>query len=239
MVCTGINTFVRPRAGDHFTIGGWGSELSDLGGGYYIGRLALRRVLDGIDGRRPVTRSFTDGILKQIGLVSETQIAEWYEAIRRTTNWRAAVADLTKVVCTLSDAEDDICATEILVSGAQEMQVSLLAAFRRAADLFKDDETVRFGLAGGVALHSGIYQHAFLQITRCINDGYIEDWPRHLRVVPCVQKVHSLVGVIAFAISGDKTLPNSSVFNRIAKSASEKRLIFSSRLVGSFTDAVS
>jgi N-acetylglucosamine kinase-like BadF-type ATPase len=46
MASTGSNVFLRDRMQRYVRIGGWGSELGDLGSGYHIGKMAIRAILD-------------------------------------------------------------------------------------------------------------------------------------------------------------------------------------------------
>ena len=49
LVSTGSNVFVRGSSGEHLNVGGWGSEIDDLGSGFFVGRLALGKILQHVD----------------------------------------------------------------------------------------------------------------------------------------------------------------------------------------------
>ena len=64
LVSTGSNVFVRGSSGEHLNVGGWGSEIDDLGSGFFVGRLALGKILQHVDGRAVVSKAFVQRVLE-------------------------------------------------------------------------------------------------------------------------------------------------------------------------------
>ncbi len=217
MVSTGINTIAVNHNGRSFSVGGWGSEIADLGGGYFVGRCALGALLDDFDGRRSCTDRFRTSVLNQIRLDSVHQISEWYETIRWTGNWRRTVASLAETTCRLAETNNDITAMQVLAKGTGELQTSLLAAFKQSANkgYFDNSAKVPIVFCGSLAMNSREYQSSFLQVINALNDGLVAQWPTRCVVRPHLQKTHSLCGTLYMALTGSTSCPDAHIADRI------------------------
>ncbi len=80
---TGSIAYGRNAAGREARAGGYGPELSDEGGGYVLGREAVRRVIEAYDRRRPPTR-LREAILQAWRLEDEERLLDFLIAARQT-----------------------------------------------------------------------------------------------------------------------------------------------------------
>ncbi|PYD75301.1 N-acetylglucosamine kinase [Novacetimonas pomaceti] len=113
-------------------IGGWGFMLGDEGSGYWIGRIALGRVVHFIDTRHPGEAAFARSILQALDLPADPDIAgeallEWQ---RVQAHPRSAIASLAHVVDRLAD-EGCVEATRILVRAARFLSSQVRTARTR------------------------------------------------------------------------------------------------------------
>ena len=196
----------------HVRIGGWGSELADLGSGFYIGKQAIIAVLDSEDGRRTGSDRLKEKLLESLGLNSVEQIVPWYYEVRKTPFWRAKIADLAVAVVRLAEMESDFQAMDILEKAAEEMQTSLLAAISRAHEqgVITKTGVQPMIIEGGVARNSKYIQNRIFGLLKARRLG---EWDVK------VSTFHPVVGAVAFALSGQTTLPSSNVLAKLQESA--------------------
>ncbi len=143
IICgTGSIAYGRNARDQAARAGGWGHVLGDEGGGYWIGRHALRAVARAADGRGPAT-TLTARVLNHFTVARPADLmVEIYE--RQVPHY--ALAQLARVVQQARD-EGDEAATQVLEQAAHE----LVRAARSVVDrLQMRDEAVQFVLAGGV-----------------------------------------------------------------------------------------
>jgi N-acetylglucosamine kinase-like BadF-type ATPase len=143
IICgTGSVAYGRNARDQAARAGGWGHVLGDEGGGYWIGRHALRAVARAADGRGPAT-ALTARILNHFAAARPEDLVVEIEE-RQVPHH--ALAQLARVVQQARD-EGDEAATQILEQAAHE----LVGAARSVVERLRmRDEAVRFVLAGGV-----------------------------------------------------------------------------------------
>lgn len=78
---TGSMAYVRARDRDH-QVGGWGHLLGDEGSGYALGRMALSRALQGMDGRRPPS-ALTQRLVARLGKPLDLVLPQLYAEGKR------------------------------------------------------------------------------------------------------------------------------------------------------------
>lgn len=217
LASTGANVFVRKDERSFQNVGGWGSGLSDLGGGYHIGESAIRFCLDGYDGRREVSREFESALLDRLQLTSPKQLVAWYHAVRETSYWRSKISDLAIPIVTLAERDGDRSAVAILTHACKELMSSVRAALNRGAGsgLFPVDRPVPMLVTGGLALASNTY---WTGLERLIVDAE-PGWPQ-LRLER--GRFHPIVGALAYASSGRAVLPDGRFLESLRASAEER-----------------
>ncbi len=143
IICgTGSVAYGRNSRDQAARAGGWGPVLGDEGGGYWIGRHALRAVARAADGRGPAT-ALTARVLNHFAVARPADlVVEIYE--RQVPHH--ALAQLARVVQQARD-EGDEAATQVLEQAAHELVRAARSVVER---LQMRDEAVEFVLAGGV-----------------------------------------------------------------------------------------
>lgn len=134
---TGSNAAGRAADGRAARVGGHGYLLGDEGGGYWIGREAVRAALRGADGLGPAT-ALTDVVAATFGGLAEVETA-----VHEHPTDRTLLARLLPAV-TVAAAEGDAEAARVLADAAGHL-ADLALTLRRTLD---DDLPV--ALAGGV-----------------------------------------------------------------------------------------
>ena len=148
---TGSMAWSRGPLGVH-RVGGWGPVFGDEGSAYWIGRLALTRISQQLDGRREET-NFAQAFLLHLGIRVEDLIG-WANNL---DNQRAGIAALALAVSRLAQSGDrDALA---LMSDAGEHLAQLGQTARRLSGAperwsyaggVMNDPTVRATLAGAM-----------------------------------------------------------------------------------------
>lgn len=139
---TGSIAYGRNRQNEASRAGGWGYVLGDEGGGYWIGRRALRAVVRAADGRGPET-ALVSGVLGHFSVERPSELVQ--EVYDRDAH-HSDLARLAQVVQQARDEGDEL-ATQILEQAAHE----LVAAARSVVErLEMKDEEFDFVLSGGV-----------------------------------------------------------------------------------------
>lgn len=212
MASTGSNVFIRSYDGNFVRIGGWGSELADLGSGYHVGKLAINAILDSDDGRRFGSGQLKGAILDSLKLTDVQQLVPWYYAVRKTSRWRSKIADIAIIVTKLAEKENDVVALDIISFASRELINSLSAAIRKSAKegVIKSTQ-LKMLIAGGLALGSKHYQTRICQYLQ-------EDHTANVTWTTENARYHPIVGALAFAISGHKNLPKDEQYQELTKS---------------------
>lgn len=123
---TGSIVFGRNPAGLAARAGGWGHVLGDEGGGYWLGRLALRAVVRAADGRGSATR-LTTYILGHFGVDRPEELV--HEVYARTLP-PPAIAALARYVQQAAEEGDEVAAA-LIESAARELVTSARAVVTR------------------------------------------------------------------------------------------------------------
>lgn len=135
---TGVMAVGVTSSGQRIRVGGWGPRIDDAGGGFWIGREALRAVAMALDGRGPETL-----LIRPVAAFLRCDPAEpWtlQNALRTTSITN--VAKLAQAVCTYA-AEGDAAAIDIRSRAAHELAAVLRTA--RAATGMNTPTTVIYG----------------------------------------------------------------------------------------------
>ncbi len=150
---TGSVAYARAEDGRTIRCGGWGYLLGDDGGGFAIGRAALRFVLEDLEGNRDSQHSLTTLLFERL---QANTAAELLSAVYTNPAPRTLIASLAKCVVQAGEQENP-GAREVLVEAAREL--SRLAT-RAARSLDLDLSTVPLALAGGVLVGSKYLREA-------------------------------------------------------------------------------
>lgn len=140
---TGANTFGTNEVGKKVRVGGWGYLVDDEGGGYDIGRKALKCVFRAIDGRGKRT-SLQEKIKRHFGCASMDAVLE--RVYENDGLPRPQVAALAKLVYEAAEEGDQV-AQEILVQAGRTLARTAVVALRK---LGKQNQRFTVYSAGGV-----------------------------------------------------------------------------------------
>jgi N-acetylglucosamine kinase-like BadF-type ATPase len=129
LVCgTGSIAWGRNAAGETARAGGWGWHVGDEGSGFWIGELAIRRVLRALDGRGPST-ALSEAMLSHFSIGRPEEIVN---AIYDTDYPRALVARFAVPVEQAARAGDAV-AGRILVEAVEELVLAAESVIARLA----------------------------------------------------------------------------------------------------------
>ena len=111
--------------------GGWGEGFGDEGSAYWIGREALSRAAQALDGRRP-DPAFADGLLRPLfgHLPDQAALLGWYHSLPHV---RSGVAALARTVDTLAD-DGQATALALLDGAARQLARHVTGARFRLQD---------------------------------------------------------------------------------------------------------
>jgi N-acetylglucosamine kinase-like BadF-type ATPase len=195
---TGSNAYGRSSSGATAQCGGWGHVIDDEGGGYQIGRAALKAVYRASDGRGPRTK-MTPLVLEHFEVRTlDELLATVYEGGGLS---RSAVAALARLVIRAA-AEGDPAAREILEHAGKEL-ASLAVAL---ADRLEDErEETQVYATGGVFLASPSLRSAFHAAVREPIPDVAFRPPRYPPVV----------GAVLLALQSVGAPPSARVYERI------------------------
>jgi N-acetylglucosamine kinase-like BadF-type ATPase len=153
---TGSIAYGRNAAGETARAGGWGFAVSDEGSGHWIGKTAVVEALRASDAQIPTT--LLDRMLAAWQVSSRDDLVQ-----RANSSPPPNFADLFPVVQQAAD-EGDKLATELLSRAGLELWQLASVVLDR---LWKPEEPVRIGVAGGVFVNSpqvrGTFETAFLR----------------------------------------------------------------------------
>lgn len=136
---TGSSVFARDPSGRLYRSGGYGWQLDDEGGGYWIGRHALGIAAREHDGRGP-SSTLLARLIAALGLVDFDDLVRWAAT---ATPWQ--VASLAPHV--LNAARDGEAVAQALVDQAAGELLSLTAAVARH---FAGSDPIPVALMGGL-----------------------------------------------------------------------------------------
>ncbi len=149
---TGAIAFGRNRRGRWARCGGWGWELDDEGSGYWIGRRALRWMLEVADGQRRPDRRLQEALLRHMGIGRPDETPRWLRTGRRMP---AELAQVGLVVA--EQAEAGSAAARQILSEAAEHLAHMACQVARRLRMARP----RIALVGGMAEASGLLVSLF------------------------------------------------------------------------------
>lgn len=147
---TGSIVYGRNAQGETARAGGWGYRISDEGSGQWVGRTAVAEAMRAHDsGRKTV-------LLDRITAAWDVSS---YDEVVRTANGSPApnFAELFPVVQRAAMERDAVAGEVLRRAGAELAELALVVLNR----LWKEGESVRMGVAGGVFANSGQVRRAF------------------------------------------------------------------------------
>jgi N-acetylmuramic acid 6-phosphate etherase len=154
---TGMIVYGEDGQGNKARAGGWG-YLLEHGGGYSLGRAALRAITLAHDGCRLPTR-LADRVLAALNLAQPADIVAWLYAPDRQV---ADIAALAPVVLTEAEA-GDVVALDIAAQAADALAEAVEAVVRR---LKLDIKQFPLVLAGSLLTGSLLYRELVTQAVR-------------------------------------------------------------------------
>ncbi|WP_101842982.1 BadF/BadG/BcrA/BcrD ATPase family protein [Halobacillus sp. Marseille-P3879] len=125
----------------NYTSGGWGHLLGDEGGGYDIGRRAVRIALTSLESNQPLN-SFSRSLLLHIDSGSTDEVKSWFYS-----QDKFEIARLAEFVSELAD-NNDAAALQILESSIKTLTGQIRALYQR----MELDTKANLVLAGSVLL---------------------------------------------------------------------------------------
>ena len=159
---TGSFAYGRNSHGQTLRAGGWGFAIGDEGSAHWIGREALRAVLQeserGDDQAAFIETSLVQGLFKAWGVGSVLDLARAGNAV--------PPPDFAKLFRAVADSKDEI-ARNVLRDAGRELARLGEVVIRR---LFATDEsTVQVALTGGVFRHAELVRQVFYNELRRID----------------------------------------------------------------------
>lgn len=147
---TGSAAYGVNGAGESALVGGWGYLLGDEGSGYWLGREALRLILDADDRHEPLNEVARE-VLSSLGLSAPRDLIRWlYRADTARNREIAGIAPLVLAAAERGDA----AANRLLDEGAAH-----LAALARTAAQRVSIETPLYAFAGGLLEQPNALSH--------------------------------------------------------------------------------
>ncbi|HWR14633.1 MAG TPA: BadF/BadG/BcrA/BcrD ATPase family protein [Terriglobales bacterium] len=152
---TGSIAYGRNAQGDTARAGGWGHAISDEGSGQWIGRTAIAEVMHACDAGRETV------LLERV--LNTWNLGTRDDLIRHVNGTKPpSFAELFPVVQKSADDKDEV-AVDVLSRAGKELAKLALIVVRR---LWKPEELVRIGVAGGIFAHSSQVRRAFYNTIR-------------------------------------------------------------------------
>lgn len=145
---TGSIAFAHNGKGKHARVGGWGHEVGDEGGGFWIGKEAIRATLRAYD-RRGMKTELTHELLKHLSLENTEELYNWTYHPSRSID---QIAALSRYVEEAAKNGDEV-AKEIIERAIDELYQLLVTAATRV-NIHKDE--FKLILLGGI-LQENIY----------------------------------------------------------------------------------
>jgi N-acetylglucosamine kinase-like BadF-type ATPase len=156
ILVSGTGSIVYGKDADQKTIrvGGWGHLVGDEGSGYWIGKEAVSRCLQSLDGRRGKT-ILTEMLMEACEL---TSIEDILDVVYNNKADKTRVADFSKLVEKAAQAGDEM-ATFIMEEAVQALYQMVEAARSR----LHLPENFLIVLSGGTVLGSQMLQQELIQ----------------------------------------------------------------------------
>ncbi len=151
---TGAIAFGRSRSGQRARAGGWGREIDDEGGAWWLGTRVLAAVMRAYDGRGPAT-ALTAAALSATGCDEPEQLITWLRTEGRTAKDVASLALLADGAA----RDGDAVATALLDDAATAL-CEMAAACHRA---LAPDAPNNLSLLGGLFAASAELRRRFAQ----------------------------------------------------------------------------
>ncbi|WP_179134006.1 N-acetylglucosamine kinase [Halobacillus massiliensis] len=136
---------------DIYISGGWGHLLGDEGGGYSIGRHAIRYTLNDLESAGPLSQ-LSQHILTRIQKKDINDVKNWFYKQSKTE-----VASLAEEVLQL--AAKDFAATSILDQEAEQLALQVDRFYKKMAL----DSNAKLVVSGSVLLNNEVYFERFKQ----------------------------------------------------------------------------
>lgn len=152
---TGSVAYGRDASGREAQVGGWGREIDDVGGAWWVGRQALQAVARAHDGRGPYTM-LTALILQATGCAGAEGLVAW---VRNPARMPREIAELAMAVDQAAAMGDEVALG--IVRRAAGALAELAATC--AGKLSLRPEARRLALVGGLAAASSALREAFRQ----------------------------------------------------------------------------
>ncbi|MCD5408615.1 hypothetical protein LR090_05285 [Candidatus Bipolaricaulota bacterium] len=180
---TGANTYGTDETGREVWVGGWGYLIDDEGGGYDIGRQALKQAFRALDGRS-IPTLLQEKLQRHFGCSS---MAELLERVYQDDGLsRPEVAALARLVHQAAQ-EGDTVAQDILARAGRALAQAAITALRRLGKL---DQPFTVYPAGGV-----------FRAGHWILDPLVEDIRQQAPLAEVkLPQFPSVVGAVLFAI---------------------------------------
>ncbi len=175
---TGSIAYGRNTSGETARAGGWGYAISDEGSGQWIGRRAVAESMRAFDAARE--NILFDRVLQCWSLGSRDELIRHANATPAPN-----FAELFPVVTQAADDGDGLAADILCQAGAELAQLSLVVLHR----LWKPNDKVRIGVAGGVFANSA-------QVRMAFNYALQKAWPG---VSVCFEITDPVMGALGMA----------------------------------------
>ena len=222
---TGSNIFFHiNETAKPIRIDGWGSDLGDYGSGYFLGKLCLQSIFQGLDGRIDRSEKLEWRILKHLNLLNVEDLYQWFYSSRDTINWRSDISDLSIPLISAAEKDKDPLSITIVNLGIEALQKSLDAAISKSRPVnSKRANSFPIILEGGVFENSMMYRKSFqkkiIQYNKEGNNCSVV-FPKYLPIV----------GSLALAISKNTFINSSNeLFEPLERSAKSLGLAFNSK----------
>ena len=205
----GTGSFCRGRnaAGAEQHTGGWGPLIGDEGGGYDIGRRALRAAAEAFDGRRGKTL-MTEAILSHLRV---RQADELKKVLYNPPMKRHEVARLAEIVFSAGESGDEAAAEILRRAGRHLAQL----ASPTITALFGAEESFPVVLSGGILTEQSI-------VTRVL---MLELGANYPRADVFVSKLQPVTGAVIIGLHSTGVRIDSHIAGNLEK-ADHKMTMF-------------
>jgi len=155
---TGSIAYGRAKDGREVRVGGWGREIDDEGGAWWLGKEVLRAVMRAYDGRGPAT-ALVSLVLEATSCKSPPDLVRWVREPERTPRDVAQLALLAEGAA----ARGDHLAQALIARAGEALGELLIACQQR---LCLTGEARRTTLVGGLGRNARGVRQAFLSVVR-------------------------------------------------------------------------
>jgi len=150
LVGTGSVAFFRRQTSlEIMRAGGWGPILGDDGSGYWIGRAALRRVLQAADEGKPMG-TLAKALFETLGATTPRSLIS---KVHESSNTTPIIASLAPLVFSVAETGDEL-AREILMEAAIYVGLLVSQVVSRMGD---DPASTIVACAGSVATRESVF----------------------------------------------------------------------------------